>query len=526
MAPSKPLRPDSIHSGWFDLAHKISRHPLSRRQFIARAMSAAGGLALAQLLPPMKVAAQSVGAPDQANWPSTNKIKHIVILCQENRSFDHYFGSFASMFGSGGDKALGFTPAQLTYANASGEKFHPYHLTHYCDQDPDHSWDGSHLKWDSGKMDGWVTDEAGSTDAIGYFEPSDHIYHVQLAQAFSLADHYFCSEIGPTLPNRLYLWTGTSGWDYLTPTDDSSLPYNNPSLTAPPLVLTWPTMADVLDAAGLPWKCYSVADGSIPSTIGAFNPLIFFEQILTNPAKLANATADISQFFADLAAGELPAVSWIVTEAAVCEHPPAPPDMGQLLAARIVEELMSSSAWESTAMFLTYDEGGGFFEHVPPHILETVPPTLFDAGEAVGPGFRVPLITVSPWVKPGSVFKGTTDHTSILQFVERTFSTKTKPLHLSTIAPKRRTQTDLSQAFDFAQTPITPSLPTAADLYSQANDTVLTLNGDRTVADCTTNLPSWLPSLLGVTPPSVASSTLASPLSRTRGKRGPDAYES
>jgi phospholipase C len=304
------------------------------------------------------------------------------------------------------------------------------------------------------------------------------------------------------------------------------LPYNNPSLTAPPPVLTWPTMADVLDAAGLPWKCYSVADGSIPSTIGAFNPLIFFEQVLTNPVKLANANADISQFFADLAAGELPAVLWIVTEAVVCEHPPAPPDMGQLLAARIVEELMSSSAWESTAMFLTYDEGGGYFEHVAPHILESVPAGLVDAGEAVGPGFRVPLITVSPWVKPGSVFKGTTDHTSILQFVERTFSTKTNPLYLSTIAPKRRTLTSLSEAFDFTQTPITPSLPTAASLYSQANDTVLTLNAERTVADCTTNLPSWLPSLLGVSPPAVASSGTSSQLKPTRRKPGPDACES
>jgi phospholipase C len=159
-------------------------------------------------------------------------------------------------------------------------------------------------------------------------------------------------------------------------------------------------MADVLDAAGFPWKCYSVADGSVPSAIGAFNPLIFFQSMLSNPSKLAKATATIQEFFTDLAAGTLPAVSWIVTEATVCEHPPAPPDMGQLFVARVVQELMASSAWESTALFVTYDEGGGFLETVPPYILEYVPTGLPDADMAVGPAFRVPLFMVSPYARP------------------------------------------------------------------------------------------------------------------------------
>jgi len=224
-------------------------------------------------------------------------------------------------------------------------------------------------------------------------------------------------------------------------------------------VLSWPTLADVLDAARLPWKCYSVADGSLPSAIGAFNPLIFFSQVQTNPLMLARATADISEFFADLAAGTLPAVSWIVTEAAVSEHPPAPPDMGQLLAARVVDALMGSSAWDSTALFLTYDEGGGFFDHVPPQILEHVPATLADGGAAVGPAFRVPLIIVSPWARSGTVFKRALDHTSILQFVERTFSTKSHPLKLPTIDARRRTLADLRGAFELAFPGSTASPP-------------------------------------------------------------------
>ncbi|HWA90181.1 MAG TPA: alkaline phosphatase family protein [Rhizomicrobium sp.] len=479
-----------IHPGWHRLTERLRRSVLTRRQFLPIAGAAA--------LLPSFTSGRGLKA-DRAGWHSNNKIKHVVILCQENRSFDHYFGAFADQLGQPGATARGFDPAKLAFRNSKGRRQHVAHVTEYCAEDPDHGWGGSHAKWNDGAMDGWVTAEGDSARAIQYFEPADHIYHVQLAQAFSIADHYFCSQIGPTLPNRLYLWSGTSGWDYLAPTTTSnSLPYNNPSLTAPPPVLTWPSMADVLDAAGLPWKCYSVADGSVPSAIGAFNPLIFFRSILTDPLKLARATADISEFLADLAAGTLPAVSWIVTEATVSEHPPAPPDMGQLLASRVVQTLMASSAWESTALFVTYDEGGGFFETVAPNILEHVPDGLPEAGQAVGPAFRVPLFIVSPYAKADTVYKKPMDHTSILQFVEHTFSTRAKPVHLPTIAPFRRNLASLAHAFDFGQSPISPSLPTPQELYAQAKNEILLLNLGGTVASCATTVPAWLPQLLGV----------------------------
>src|SRR5262249_17240479 len=216
-------------------------------------------------------------------------------------------------------------------------------------------------------------------------------------------------------------------------------------------------------------------------------------QMQTNPLKLAKATAGINEFFSDLQAGTLPAVSWIVTEAVVSEHPPAPPDMGQLLAARVVDALMQSSAWQSSVLFLTYDEGGGFFEPVPPQILEKVPAPLPQAGIAVGPAFRVPLFVISPYARRDYVYKNTTDHTSILQFVESTFSTKTNPVFLPTISSGRRMLNNLGAAFDFNQLPNSPSLPTAAQLYGQANQTVIALNATGTVPGCTTTLPSWLP---------------------------------
>jgi phospholipase C len=480
-----------IHPGWFRLNEILRKHVLTRRQMIPAA--AAMGLS------PWLLGATARWHADRAHWATTNNIKHVVILVQENRSFDHYFGAFADKFGIGHQRGEGFVRGELTYLDDSGRRHHPFHLTQYCDDDPDHGWDGSHAKWNNGAMDGWVTAEGNKTTAIGCYAADDHIYHVRLARAFSIADHNFCAQIGPTLPNRLYLWSGTSGWNYLSPTTTTdSLPYNNPSLTAPPPVLGWPTMADVLDTAGLPWKCYSVADGSVPSAIGAFNPLIFFSSILGDPQKLANATADIGEFFADLAAGTLPAVSWIVTEAVVSEHPPAPPDMGQLLAARVVDAMKSSSAWDSSVLFLTYDEGGGYFDHVAPQILESVPQNLPEAGTAVGPAFRVPLFIVSPWARPGTVFKPVVDHTSILQFIEHTFTVKGNHVFLPTIDPARRSLTSLLHAFDFTQEPNSPALPTAKQLFPKAKQEILTLNADHTVASCSTTLPDWLLPLLGI----------------------------
>jgi phospholipase C len=499
-----PSPQGEIHPGWRDLMGRVRRRTASRRQFVSNAAATIGGLTVWSLLPSgcggsasgSSTGQQSGGQGDQANWPSNTPIQHVVILCQENHSFDNYFGAFAATLGTGANTALGFTPDALAYYNSAGAAFHPYHMTQFCELNPDHSWDGSHAKWNNGAMDGWITEQDGQTGAIGYFEAADHIYHATLAQAFTIADHNFCSQIGPTLPNRLYLWSGTSGWDYLTPTQVvDTLPYDNPVLSLPPPVLGWQTMADVLDAAQIPWKCYSIADGSVPTAIGAFNPLVFFSQFQNNPQRLAQATTDFSQFASDLASGSLPAVSWIVTEAIVSEHPPAPPDMGQLLVAKVVQDLMSSSAWSSTALFVTYDEGGGYFDHVSPSILELVPAGLPDGGGAVGPGFRVPMTIVSPWARPNTVFKGVIDHTSILQFIERNFSSSATAVMLPTIATARRELADLTSAFDFTQAPNTPTLPTAAQLYAQARKTLLDIN---TADGCGSVIPSWLLPLFGL----------------------------
>lgn len=497
------------HHGWRDVSRQVARAAFSRRQFMRGAAAAAAGLALSPLTKlgsgfaagPRPVTS-GVGLPDHplGIWDSQSPIKHVVILCQENRSFDHYFGSFADQLGTPGNRADGFDPNATYFASNNVTKYKPFYLDYFCDYDPDHSWEGSHTKWNNNAMDGWVKGEANDQPfALGYYRGRDHIYHKKLAQTFAVADRYHCSQISQTLPNRLYLWTGTSGWAHLDLSSKAGLPFNNPSVSKPPPTLDWPTMAEAFETASLPWKCYTVADGSVPSPIGSFNPLIYFKAFQSSPVLMAKALTDFNVFLADLAAGQLPAVSWIITEAAVSEHPPAPPDMGQLLAARVVRALMESTAWESTALFLTYDEGGGYFDHVaPPGIYEEVPSGTF-SGEAVGPAFRVPLVAVSPWARPQYVFAEPSDHTSVLKFLEWNFDLDPMP----TIAQDRRNNlSDLRGLFDFSpkEPAPFPMLPDSSDLFDFAKETVLTSDVHRGVVECGTTIPRWLPPLLGRDP--------------------------
>jgi len=493
------------HPGWQALARRVAPYRVSRRQVLTGAAAIAAGLAARPFFKGGAAKAASLpgpvtpglGLPDRAAWNARKPIKHVIVLCQENRSFDHYFGKFAAQLGADGFDSV---PGGLQYFTQSGTKsLAPFHLDSFCDDDPGHGWNISHEKFADGAMNGFLKAEGDVPRALGYYDQPDHLYHVELAKAFTLADHNFCSMIGPTLPNRLYLWSGTSGFTAAkrpTGSPGHGIPYDNPSPTQlPPPVFDWPTLPDVLHAHGLPWRSYTVADGSIPSSIGAFNPLIFFKSILSSPGKLANALSGIERFFLDLALGTLPAVSFIVTEAVVCEHPPAPPDFGQLFVARIVRALMESTAWDSSVLFVTYDEGGGYFDHVAPPTAAMEVDTK--THQPVGPAFRVPLTVVSPFARPGSVYKDPVDHTSILQFIERTFNLPpTLPIAASRRDPNNLGM--LEDALDSATHFPQPALPDVAQLAPLADETVLSLDVHRGVVECTTTIPRWLPPLLGL----------------------------
>jgi phospholipase C len=196
-------------------------------------------------------------------------------------------------------------------------------------------------------MDGFYTTD-GST-ALNYYDGSDLSYYYGVADAFTLCGSYFCSVLGPTVPNRLALVSGTAG--------------GNTTDTLSPVSVDWPTIVDLLDAHKVSWKCYNLGLG-LGSTglIEHFNGLTLFKK-WQNDQRL-NFTED--EYNADLQAGTLPQVSFLITEELISEHPPTDIQMGQQKMSDVINALMSSSLWKSSALFLTYDEGGGFFDHVAP----------------------------------------------------------------------------------------------------------------------------------------------------------------
>jgi phospholipase C len=318
--------------------------------------------------------------------PDVNPINHILIACQENRSFDHYFGYYpkAGSFG---------IPAHYTQPDGKGGTVTPHHDFFPISLDLSHTWQSIHSEWNHGAMDGFYTTD-GST-ALYYYDGSDLSYYYALADSFTLCGSYFCSMLGPSNPNRLALMSGTAGGNTTNTMDRGSL--------------DWPTIVDLLDAHKITWKCYNLGIGTGTSPED-FNLLAYFKRWQNDPR--LNFTENDYQ--ADLVAGTLPQVSFLITESLISEHPPTDIQMGQHHMSELISALMSSKLWTSSALFFTYDEGGGFFDHVAPTQLD-----------AYGLGFRVPTLVVSPWVRRGHVSGQLYEHSSILKFIERRFGLPT-----------------------------------------------------------------------------------------------------
>ena len=303
---------------------------------------------------------------------------------------------------------------------------------------------------------------------MGYYKRSDLPFYYALADAFTICDHYHCSVIGPTDPNRLYTM---SAW--LDPAGTQGGPILSTSTTRVERfgTLSWTTMPEQLQARGISWKVYGDADGNFGD-----NVLPYFKQYQTNPVLAANAFTPSfpGTFHTDVAAGTLPQVSWVLAPLLSSEHPPAPTEYGELISAQVLNTLVSNpSVWAKTALFITYDENGGFFDHVPPPVAPaatageylTATPLPADASGVAGPiglGFRVPLLVVSPFSRGGFVCGDTFDHTSLLRFLETRFGAEVPNLS----AWRRSVTGDLTTAFNFAKVNASvPSLPqpSAAD---------------------------------------------------------------
>ncbi len=471
---------------------------LSRRSLL----TGLGATALAAL--PPAIARAAVIAPD-VRTGTIKDVEHIVILMQENRGFDHYFGTLRGVRGFADRHPLPLAPAsgeaaprtvwqQLDRTAAGGPRLvSPFHLATRRDFDlmrmegTPHGWPDAQAAWDEGRMAHWP--EAKSQRAMGHYRREDIPFQFALAETFTVCDAYHCAIQTGTNSNRLFLWSGTNdpggtrGGPAIGNSHDS-FPENGGA--ADPY--RWTTTVERLEAAGVNWRIYQdMADNFTD------NPLVGFAAFRAahrgdGPAALkerALTTRGLDRLRADVIAGTLPQVSYIVATAAGSEHPgPSSPAQGAAYTAEVLDALTADPAvWARTALFVMFDENDGFFDHVPPpappsrdadgalHGGSTVAltgeyhlrPSGGDAaadlpayrGRSYGLGPRVPMYVVSPWSRGGWVDSEVLDHTSVIRFLERRFG-----FHEPNISPWRRTVCgDLTSAFDFAAPDPQPFAP-------------------------------------------------------------------
>jgi phospholipase C len=434
---------------------------LTRRQALRRAGAAGLGLAAAGGIEDMLgTVAEAAGHPGHGNL---SDIEHVVILIQENRSFDHYFGTLSGVRGFG-DPAGRHV---FTQRGADGRKVHPFHLRSDCVADITHSWAPQHRAWNNGRMDRFLavheqSDGAPGAETMGYYTRNDLPFYHGLADAFTICDGYHCSVIGPTDPNRLMSLSAT-----IDPAGHAGGPLLRTNLGGRNGGFRWRTMPEQLQAKGISWKQYTDAGGGFLD-----NVLTYFDQYRPGTTLHDRGVAPtLDDFHADLAAGKLPQVSWVLLGLSETEHPgpPSTPGLGELGASQVLAALTSRpDIWRKTALFITWDENGGFFDHVAPLVPRpgtageylTVAQLPADAEGIRGPiglGFRVPMLVVSPFSTGGLVCSQRFDHTSTLRFLETRFGARVPNLS----AWRRRTTGDLTGAFNFAARPNSrrPRLP-------------------------------------------------------------------
>jgi len=359
---------------------------LTRRSFLQRAGL---GAAVALGATPWKAALAAGKPPPQ---PASTPLEHVIISCQENRSFDHYFG-YASQVQLAG---LG-PPPGYSQPDGKGGIVVPYEFTSLSTPDIGHSWTAVHNEWNGGLMNGFYT--ADGIEAMGYYTADELPFYYSLLDEFTLCGNYFCSLLGPTWPNRFYFAAGTSGGI----TTNGLWGYG---------IFDYPIILDLLDAAGVSWKVYNINWDSVP--FGNTDNVFTFWKRYAHDNRTHGTRGG---YFSDLKHGRLPQVSWIIPSFAHGwdEHPPADVSVGMDIQEDLITALRESSAWESSAFFLTYDEHGGYFDHV-------APPQI----DAFGLGIRVPMWVISPHAKSGPIeSKKVCEHTSTLKFLERLFGLPT-----------------------------------------------------------------------------------------------------
>ncbi|SES48737.1 phospholipase C [Streptomyces sp. yr375] len=432
---------------------------LTRRRLLGSATGALGAAAALSLLPP---SVQQAVAAEPPRRGSLAEIEHVVLLMQENRSFDHYFGTLAGVRGFADPEALTLASGRSVFhqPDAQNPKGYllPFHLdTHTSSAQAipstSHAWSVQHEAWNGGRMDNWLpahrkADGADGPYVMGYYTRDDIPFQFALAETFTVCDHYFCSVLGPTWPNRLMWMTGT-----IDPDGGRGGPVVRNFAPTP---FAWTTYAERLQAAGVDWRVYQQEDDygcNLLEQFAAFKNARPGSELYERGVR-----AQPEGTFEDDARNDrLPTVSWLVPPGHQSEHPDYLPAAGAAFVASKIEAIAANpEVWRKTAFILNYDENDGLFDHVPPPTPPAGTPGEFVAGLPVGGGFRVPAIIVSPWTVGGWVASERFDHTSALRLLERV----TGVAEPNISAWRRRTFGDFTSAFRFEDArPLAPVLP-------------------------------------------------------------------
>jgi phospholipase C len=483
----------------------------NRRDFL-RMFAAATGAGFASTVFPPSIR-KALAIPPACSRGTIEDVEHVVILTQENRSFDHYFGTLRGVRGFGDRLPIpvpdspGIVNATVWFqpeASGSGQVVAPFRLDtaqsfeYMRVEGTPHAWPDSQGAWGGGVMKEWPRYK--NNHSMGYFTREDIPFQFALAEAFTICDAYHCSFMGNTNPNRLFLWTGTNDPLKLDGGPAIYNQYDNVGYE-PAGGYTWVTYCERLQAAGVSWQIYqNMSDNFTDNSVAGFRSFraSYYGEPGADPALAQRglSTRDLDLLAQDVLDGTLPAVSWVVATAEGSEHPgPSSPAQGADYTARVLEALTASpDVWARTVLIVNFDENDGFFDHVPPpaapsylvwdedeskRVLaggstvdtlgeyhEHVPWDVADEEaaplhEPYGLGPRVPLYVVSPWSKGGWVNSEVADHTSVIRFLEKRFGV----LEPNISAWRRAVAGDLTSAFNFSH-------PDDNELYEQLPNTI------------------------------------------------------
>jgi len=479
-----------------------------RRRFLHTAGATLAASLIAQGVPAS--IARALATPADRRTGTIADVAHVVILMQENRSFDHYFGSLRGVRGFADPRVVELPngdpiwqqPVATTHTKYWKSRgvaddvawVYPFHLDTHASGDhhegTDHGWSTGHGSWNLGRSDRWI-EQKQDVLTMAHLRREDAAFHYALADAFTICDAYHASALADTAINRIYLWSGTSD-----PSGRLGSKDNGPGSEERPGSngYTWTTYPERLEKAGVSWRVYQGGTGEPGSPTDNYtdNSLEFFARYQVkegaDPAgplvRKGVSSHTLRELRDDVQHDRLPQVSWIVAPYKYSEHPTSSPSDGAFYIRSVLDALTANpTVWGRTVLFLNYDENDGFFDHVVPpapplesgqgsegvvsddlvaglgeeimdldahpRIVAPLVPGSDPGGEQpVGLGNRVPMIVVSPWTRGGWVCSETFDHTSVLRFLERRFGVEEPNIS----SWRRSICGDLTSAFDFAGT--------------------------------------------------------------------------